>query len=223
MVVHVAFVDDADDDVAAVGAAGLGPDFTGAAAVLVGRRGVVAVHAPEAAVGVVGVVGDGGVLQDPVRLGEIDGAVGLQFGDGVAQGAAAHVQQLDVAADIDAAVAAGQRLGAVAVDAAHDALLVALAGAGAELHDQLVGDVGAAFGQALGHEVGTAAGHGGRGGAKGGQGGGGEQGGTECGLHWYTTPQLDKPVQDRTGPADPTGAVMPASFCDAAHTFDAQS
>src|SRR5688572_10415545 len=81
VVVVDAFVDDADDDIAAVGVAGA-PGLGGLRAVLVGRRRRIAVHAPQRTVGGVGVVGGGAVLVGPVRFGVFDGRVAAQRADG---------------------------------------------------------------------------------------------------------------------------------------------
>src|SRR5262249_1932266 len=93
-------VDDADVDRLRAGVAGR-PRLLGLAAVDVRRAGrsdrgrrVVAVHAPQRAVGVVRVVGDVGGGEDPVRLGVGDQRVVLEQGRGRrgVGGAAQHLQ-----------------------------------------------------------------------------------------------------------------------------------
>ena len=78
---HDAFVDLAHEDGGRPGVAGR-PRFAGLAAVLVGRRGGVAVHAPQRAVGVVGVVRDRVVVVAEVRLGVFDFSTAAQRADG---------------------------------------------------------------------------------------------------------------------------------------------
>ena len=71
---HDAFVDDADIDRGAADVAGC-PRLARLTAVQVGRRGGVAVHAPERAVQVIRIAGRGLMLINPVRFGELYGLV----------------------------------------------------------------------------------------------------------------------------------------------------
>ena len=149
-----AFVDHADHDVAAAGVPG-GPCLGRLRTIGVGRRARIAVHAPQRAVGGIGVVGNRVVLVGPVRLGIFHGRIGAERLHGGGQvHVARQLEQRDLAG---AAVAAAHGIQLLRTQAMHHGLAVGGCGAIAVLHQQLAAGVGLAFLQALGHQVGPAA------------------------------------------------------------------
>ncbi len=146
---HEALVDDADVD-PGVARVARGPGLGGAAAVLVGRRARVAIHAPQRAVREQRVVRRGGVLVGPVRFGEAHGGVRAEaLESALHRDHRRHAHERDVA---------GQALGGLATHAGEGGLALRRRRRRRELHDHFTGQVRLAAREVVAHEVGPAGG-----------------------------------------------------------------
>ena len=141
---HHAFIDDADvdgGDVAPV--VPCGPRLAGLAPVLIGGRGGVAVHAPQRSVRVVGIVGGGLVVIDPVRLGELDGRVEREFAcGGRDRKARRNAHHFEIAFAVGAAIRSQHEVSPGAADALARVRAMVRRRAATELDQQFVLDKG---------------------------------------------------------------------------------
>ena len=151
---HIAFVDHADPHRTAV----IGRGNACAAAELIGRRGRGAIHPPQRAIGVLGIVAAEAVGVDPVGFGEVNRGIRAHGFHRLSHGHAGRkLEQRQLAAAIAAASYGLQFLRAQ--PAAHHRLVGGLS-ACLELDQQLALLVRHAGPQAVGYKIGTASGRG---------------------------------------------------------------